>query len=69
MSEERVQDAVVHCPHCGHNVHVDVDLSEDNQDYMDECQACGGDIHLHLFLSPGDERFHLQINADDEQYY
>ncbi|CUS48883.1 MAG: cysterine-rich protein [Idiomarinaceae bacterium HL-53] len=69
MSEERIQDAIVHCPHCGHSVHVDIDLSEDEQDYMDECQACGGEIHLQLSLQPSDEKYHLHINADDEQYY
>ncbi|MCC5854941.1 MAG: CPXCG motif-containing cysteine-rich protein [Idiomarina sp.] len=69
MSEERVQDTIVHCPHCGHNVHLGVDLSEDEQDYLDECAACGGEIHLMLYRDIGDDRMHLKVYADDEQYY
>lgn len=69
MSEERIKDTRIHCPHCGHNVHVNVDLSEDEQDYLDECQACGGEIHLHLFLNTGEDRLHLMVDADDEQIY
>lgn len=69
MSTEGLQDASVECPHCGHHIHLDIELSEDSQRYQDECPACGGDILLEIHRSPADDRLHLRISADDEQYY
>ncbi|MGX5914038.1 CPXCG motif-containing cysteine-rich protein [Aliidiomarina sp. Khilg15.8] len=64
-----LQDATLHCPHCGHTVHLDVDISEEEQDYQDECRNCGGDIHVRIHRSIGDNKIHLVVDADDEQYY
>jgi hypothetical protein len=50
-------------------VHLDVDISEEEQDYQDECRNCGGDIHVRIHRSVGDNKIHLVVDADDEQYY
>ncbi|RUO25585.1 CPXCG motif-containing cysteine-rich protein [Aliidiomarina minuta] len=65
----KVRDTIVHCPHCGHSIHLDVDISEEEQDYQDECPACGGDIHVRMHRDVGDGKLHLKVDADDEQYY
>ncbi|RUO31667.1 CPXCG motif-containing cysteine-rich protein [Aliidiomarina sedimenti] len=65
----QLKDAILHCPHCGHNVHLDIDISEEEQDYQDECAACGGDIHIRIHRDIGDGKLHVSVDADDEQYY
>lgn len=68
-SSEKLRDTTLHCPQCGHNIHLDIDISEDEQDYQDECAACGSDIHVRLYREIGDDKIHVQVDADDEQYY
>lgn len=68
-SSEKLRDTTLHCPQCGHNIHLDIDTSEDEQDYQDECAACGSDIHIRLYREIGDDKIHVQVDADDEQYY
>lgn len=69
MDTEKIHETKVHCPNCGHNIHLDIDLSEEQQDFDDECRACGAVIYLRLYRDAADDRFHLQIRSDDEQYY
>ncbi|MCL5050135.1 CPXCG motif-containing cysteine-rich protein [Aliidiomarina maris] len=69
MSEAKVKDTVVQCPMCGHTIHLDIDISVEEQDYQDECPACGESIHVRLHREVGDDRLHVKVDADDEQYY
>ncbi|NCU58862.1 CPXCG motif-containing cysteine-rich protein, partial [Idiomarina sp. FenBw--71] len=43
MNADKLYDAGLRCPHCGHRIHVSIDPSEGAQDYLDECAACGSD--------------------------
>ncbi|EGN74983.1 hypothetical protein A28LD_1445 [Idiomarina sp. A28L] len=69
MNTKKIHDTKLQCPHCGHNIHLDVDLSEEQQSFDDECRACGEIIYLHLYRNAADDRLHLQISSGDEQYY
>ncbi|RUO36609.1 CPXCG motif-containing cysteine-rich protein [Aliidiomarina sanyensis] len=69
MDDAKLFDARVHCPHCGHTVHLDVDTSEDEQNYEDECPNCGDSIYVTMHREIGDDKIHLRVTADDEQYY
>lgn len=70
MDQEKLHDAAAHCPHCGHTIHFYVDLSEDEpQNYEEECPVCGDILYVELFRDVGDDKFHVRIKADDEQYY
>lgn len=68
-SANQLRDTILHCPHCGHTIHLDIDISEEEQNYQDECAACGGDIHVRLHREIGDDKLHVQIDANDEQIY
>lgn len=69
MSNENLKDTILQCPHCGHNIHLDIDISEEEQNYQDECPACGDSIHIRLGRNLGDDKLHLSVDADDEQIY
>ncbi|MCH8492018.1 MAG: CPXCG motif-containing cysteine-rich protein [Idiomarina sp.] len=69
MNTDKLHDARVNCPHCGHTLHLDIDVSEGEQVFADECRACGDVIYLRLYRDAADDRFHLHVSADDEQYY
>lgn len=61
MNAEKLRDASVHCPMCGHAVHVMLDPSQGDQDYQDECRACGHDIHLHLEVDEQHDQLRLRV--------
>ena len=69
MNTEKLYDAKAHCPHCGHSLHLDIDVSEEPQHFTEECAACGDLFYLHLYRSVGDDKLHLQVSAEDEQIY
>lgn len=69
MNESSVRETTLQCPHCGHHIKLDIDISEEEQDYQDECAACGDDIHVQVYRDIGDDKLHVRIDADDEQYY
>lgn len=69
MNDSSLREATLQCPHCGHHINLEIDTSEEEQDYQDECAACGDDIHVRLHRDIGDDKLHVRIDADDEQYY
>lgn len=69
MNDAKLHDAAVHCPFCGHQIHVSIDASEGDQDYQDECRACGNDIHLVVHVDHLVEKIVVRIKSDDENYY
>lgn len=69
MNDEQLRNLSLECPHCGHNIPLEIDTTEEAQDYQDECAACGDSIRVQLYRDVGDDKLHVRIDAEDEQYY
>ncbi|WP_194755525.1 CPXCG motif-containing cysteine-rich protein [Aliidiomarina indica] len=69
MDDAKLCDARVHCPYCGHTLHLNVDTSEDDQNYQDECPNCGDALYITLHRDISDDKIHLRVHSGDEQYY
>lgn len=64
-----IKATTVTCPHCGHHTHIDLDLSNGDQNYYDECTNCCNELHLVAHLNEDTATIELTIDADDEQVY
>lgn len=64
-----VFNRTISCPHCGHHVHFQFDMSNGDQDYYEDCPACCNAIHLNMHLNELKQKVELSVDADDEQYY
>ncbi len=69
VNAEKLYDASIRCPHCGHHIHMTIDPSSGNQDYQDECRACGGDIHMVVELDEVHDKIVVHVHSDDENFY
>jgi len=36
------------CPYCGESIEIQIDCSEQEQDYIEDCQVCCRPINLHI---------------------
>lgn len=61
MNVEKLHDAAVRCPHCGHQIHVSIDVSQGDQDYQDECPACGSDVHLDVHIDDAQDKIIVKV--------
>ncbi len=57
------------CPHCGHHIHVALDASEGDQDFIEDCTACCNPIHLNMHIDYALNKVELHIDSDDEQVF
>ncbi len=64
-----LKHADIRCPHCGHPVHLDIDCSNGDQDYLEECANCYNTIHLHMHMNDLRKKVELSVSSDDEQIY
>ncbi|MCE9678497.1 CPXCG motif-containing cysteine-rich protein [Shewanella sp. AS1] len=62
-------DKILSCPHCGHDQHINIDLSNGDQEYYDDCSACCNPIHIRAHIDEQHHKVELYIDADDEQIY
>ncbi|MDN7124181.1 CPXCG motif-containing cysteine-rich protein [Pseudidiomarina terrestris] len=69
MNPQKLHDAAVDCPHCGHHIHLAIDASQGDQDYQDECPACGSDVHIEITLDDVRDKIVVKIRSDDENFY
>ncbi|RUO62246.1 CPXCG motif-containing cysteine-rich protein [Pseudidiomarina insulisalsae] len=65
MNEDKLHDAAVRCPHCGHQIHVTIDTTQGGQDYQDECPACGSDVHLDVTLDHIHDKIVVKVLRDE----
>lgn len=66
---QSIKTTTILCPHCGHHTHVDLDLSNGDQNYYDECTNCCNELHLVAHLNEVNASIDLEVDADDEQVY
>lgn len=67
MKDYKFQQII--CPHCGHHVMIELDISGGDQDYYDECAACCREIHFNLHIDRVYNKVELNIDSDDEQVF
>lgn len=56
---------LLECPHCGHQLHAELDPSKGEQDYYQECPACNKDIHLNLHVDEYLQNLKLIVDSDE----
>lgn len=59
----------VECPFCGHHLHLEVEVTDSDQDYTEDCSNCCNAIHIKVHKDEQHRSVQLFIDADDEQYY
>lgn len=64
-----MKSTTIDCPHCGHPVHLVLDFSNGDQDFMDECPNCCNDIHIKTHQDDLNRKLDVTIVSDDEQFY
>ncbi|MCF1427658.1 MAG: CPXCG motif-containing cysteine-rich protein [Shewanella sp.] len=65
----KLKSNTIHCPHCGHHQHIDIDSNYGDQEYVENCRVCCNPIHLRLHIDEQHKKVELYVDADDEQYY
>jgi transcription elongation factor Elf1 len=58
-----LQENNISCPYCGEMITVLVDLSEEQQQYIEDCQVCCRPIDIHITVSANGE---FEIEARNE---
>ncbi|WP_028775120.1 CPXCG motif-containing cysteine-rich protein [Shewanella waksmanii] len=59
----------ISCPHCGHNQHIEIDTSGNDQEYYQDCKICCNPIHFRTQLDRVHQKLTVFVDSDDEQYY
>ncbi|MBV7316874.1 CPXCG motif-containing cysteine-rich protein [Shewanella sp. NIFS-20-20] len=62
----KLKKQIISCPHCGHHLHIDVDMSQGDQDYYDDCRVCCHPIHFNLHVDEVHRTLELHVSADDD---
>ncbi|KGJ99634.1 CPXCG motif-containing cysteine-rich protein [Thalassotalea sp. ND16A] len=66
---QEVSRKIIECPHCGHHLHVMLDISQGDQDYYESCPSCCNDIHMNMHIDNYHQKVQLMVDADDEQVF
>ena len=64
-----IQNHTIVCPHCGHHLHIELDITQGDQDYYESCSNCCNDIHLNMHIDELRKKVQLSVDADDEQVF
>lgn len=56
----------IDCPYCGHNLSIDLDYSNGDQDYYEDCSNCCNPIHLQLHIDEVNQQIQITIGTDDD---
>ncbi|WP_333609121.1 CPXCG motif-containing cysteine-rich protein [Arsukibacterium sp.] len=59
----------IDCPFCGHPCHVQIEVTEEDQDYIEDCSNCCNPIHLVVHKDIQHHKVQIFVDAEDEQYY
>lgn len=63
------KETTISCPHCGHSMHLALDYSNGDQDYIEDCPNCCNPVHLNLHIDELKKKLDVMVSADNEQYY
>lgn len=59
----------IECPFCGHHVPIRIEITDEDQDYIEDCSNCCNPIHLRIHKDELHHSVQVFVDADDEQYY
>jgi len=48
MTEFGIKLVDVDCPYCGERIELQIDCSEEEQDYVEDCQVCCRPMNIHV---------------------
>lgn len=65
----KTKDTTVQCPHCGHSMHILLDYSNGDQDFIEDCANCCNPVHFSMHIDEVSKKLDVRVSADDEQYY
>ncbi len=65
----QLQNKTIECPHCGHHLHVSLDITQGDQDYFEDCPACCNPIHMNMHIDELRKKVQLSVDSDDEQVF
>ena len=57
------EEQIVSCPYCGENIHIMIDCSYGDQEYIEDCQVCCRPI---IFQVEYDENNSMRVNLRHE---
>ncbi len=64
-----VKQTDIICPHCGHPLHIELDVSNGDQDYYEDCANCCNPIHVKFHIDDQYKNVQVNISSDDDQIY
>jgi transposase-like protein len=56
---------IIECPHCGHQLHAELDPTQGGEQCYKECPSCNRDIHLNLYFDQHKQVVYLVTDSDD----
>ncbi|WNO60659.1 CPXCG motif-containing cysteine-rich protein [Rheinheimera sp. MMS21-TC3] len=59
----------IDCPFCGYPMQLTIEVTDDDQDYVEDCSNCCNPIHIRVHKDEQHRSIQVFIDADDEQYY
>lgn len=62
----QLKHTLIHCPYCGHSMHIELDYSNGDQDYYEDCANCCNPIHLQLHIDEEHQQLQIKIGTDDD---
>ncbi|MDN3651230.1 CPXCG motif-containing cysteine-rich protein [Thalassotalea ponticola] len=66
---QNMSKKTIHCPHCAHPMHIELDTSQGDQNYYETCPNCCCEMHLNMHIDDYNQVIQLAIDADDEQVF
>ena len=62
---EAIQQASIDCPYCGESIVILLDVSVDEQQYIEDCQVCCRPIVCHVRVA-SDGRGMVEVRDENE---
>ena len=53
MTQPELTEKRIQCPYCGENIHILIDCSIDQQEYIEDCQVCCCPIIISAYVDEG----------------
>lgn len=64
MTHYRMEEHLATCPYCGEPVNLLVDLSAEEQDYIEDCEVCCRPIQIRVRLDG--EKFNVSLHQEND---
>lgn len=61
--QDPLHEKAIRCPHCGERMHIVVDTSAGDQDYVEDCQVCCRPMQI-AYACSDHEILYLHVSSD-----